>query len=215
MAVKTIICAECKKSHDIDLSEYNYQIRRGRENFFCSRTCSAKFNNSKNRKWFARTQICKYCGKSFETESHYEVAFCSRECASAGSITVYRRQQMSEGGKKGQIIHPGTPELTCQILKKRERWKYEEIKKMLESFNIEHEFEFLLDNMFIYDLHIPSWNLLIEFDGQYHMEKTQSESDKEKTKYAEDKGYQLIRIVTDNNVIIPASLLYDVVAKNI
>lgn len=215
MGVKNIICANCGKSHDIDLGEYNYQVRRGRENFFCSRTCSAHFNNKKHRKWFKRTQTCRCCGKLFETESHYEVTFCSRECASAGSITNYRRQQMSEGGKKGQFIHPGTPLLTSQILKNREAWKYAEIKELLEGLNIEYEFEYLLDNKYIFDLVIEKWRLLIEFDGTYHQEKNQSDVDKCKTKCAESNGYTLIRIQTKDNIVIPASSLYDTIAQHI
>lgn len=210
MGVKTIICANCGKSHDIDSGEYNYQVRRGRENFFCSRTCSAQFNNKKNKKWFKRTQICKHCGKSFDTDSHYEVTFCSRECASAGSVTDFRRHQMSVGGKKGQLFHPGTPELTCQILKKREAWKYQDIKSWLDKQSINHEFEYLVDK-YIFDLALFDYKTFIEFDSDYHLSDEQKAIDESKAQTARNIGWDVIHVATDCSVVLPASSVIDII----
>lgn len=206
----TIKCANCSAAKDIDRSEYNYQVSRGRENFFCSRTCSAQFNNQKNKRWFKRIQVCEYCQKSFETESHYEVRFCSRECASAGSITEYRRQKMSEGGHRGQQLHPGSPADMCKILKTREGWKYEEIKSYLDYANINYEFEYLVDK-YVFDLALFDYKIFIEFDSDYHLNSHQQEIDKLKRETATKLGWSVIHIDTDSNAVLPSSLISSII----
>lgn len=207
----TIKCANCSADKDIDRSEYNYQVARGRKNFFCSRTCSAQYNNQKNKKWAKRVQVCEHCQKEFETESHYEVRFCSRECASAGSITDYRRQKMSEGGHKGQQIHPGSPADMCKILKAREAWKYQEIKTYLDSINASYEFEYLV-NKYVFDLALFDYRTFIEFDSDYHKDIHQQEVDKLKGETASKIGWQVIHVHTDYSVVLPTSLISSLVA---
>ena len=205
-----ITCANCGSSKNIDRSEYNYQIVRGRENFFCSRTCSAQFNNKKNKKWFKRTQICKHCGKSFDTDSHYEVTFCSRECASAGSITDFRRHQMSVGGRTSQERHPVTSVNSCKILKKREAWKYQDIKSWLDKQSINHEFEYLV-NKYIFDLALFDYKTFIEFDSDYHLSDEQKVIDESKAQTARNIGWDVIHVATDYSVVLPASSVIDII----
>ena len=202
----TIKCANCGNHKDIDRSEYNYQVKRGRKNFFCSRTCSAQFNNQKNKRWFKRNQICKYCGKSFETESHYEVTFCSRECASAGSITDYRRERMADGGRTSQRLYPTSSKFACTALKSREAWKYAEIKTYLDSLNVAYEFEYLVDK-YIFDLALFDYKIFIEFDSDYHNSTDQQIIDMDKEQTAQRIGWKVIHISTDSNKVIDVSLI--------
>lgn len=211
MADKEIICAICGASHIIDLSEYNYQVNRGRTAFFCSRSCAAKYNNLSKKKPVIDKE-CEFCKKVFKCKPPYKVRFCSRECASRGSITPKRL----EGNRKGGLntVH-GDIYSIQKLLKVREAWKYVELKKLLDSFHIEHEFEVVIGDKYIFDLCIPKWNILIEFDGTYHNSQLQIESDKDKSDCAEQHGYKLIRVVTADNVVIPASVIYDIVSQHL
>ena len=207
----TIKCANCSADKDIDRSEYNYQVARGRKNFFCSRTCSAQFNNQKNKKWSKRTQICEYCHKEFETESHYEVRFCSRECASAGSITDFRRQRMSDGGRTAQHLYPVSATNISKLLKVREAWKYENIKSYLDSIDANYEFEYLIDK-YVFDLALFDYKTFIEFDGSYHKQDyQQQETDKLKAETASKLGWKVIRVDTDASVVLDASLVSSII----
>lgn len=212
MAEKEIICANCGKSHIIDLGEYNYQIRRGRKNFFCSGKCAAIFNNQKNKKLIIQ-KACEHCGVVFDCKSPYTKRFCSRSCASAGSITDKRLA----GNRKGGLNSSTSFNIFSaqHSLKHREAWKYVEIKQLLDTLHLEHEFEYIVDEKYIFDLFISKWNLLIEFDGDYHLNAKQEEFDNDKSSCALNHGYELVRISTQNNVVISPASIYDIISKHI
>lgn len=210
LADKTIICTNCGNSHIIDLSEYNYQVNRGRKNFFCSMKCAAAYNNTRNKKP-AIQKACEWCGQPFECKTPYTKRFCSRSCASAGSITPKRLEGNRIGGAhstQGHSIYS-----IQKLLKQREAWKYEEIGKLLDTLGISHEFEYVVGDKYIFDLLIPEWNVLIEFDSNYHNAPSQLESDIDKSKCATEHGYTLIRIQTPTNVVLAASCMYDVISQ--
>ena len=58
-----VICKECGKEYEIEKSEYDKKIRRGSE-FFCSRSCAAKYNNREypKREKTSTAEICPICG---------------------------------------------------------------------------------------------------------------------------------------------------------
>ena len=68
---KTVICKECGKEYSIPMHEYNRKIEEG-SNFFCSRSCAAKFNNKafpkrqKNAKEEAKKKEKKQPCRDFE-----------------------------------------------------------------------------------------------------------------------------------------------------
>lgn len=202
MAKVKIICAYCGKEKLIELGEYNFWVRRGRTEFFCCRACAAKYKNAPRKKDMTRTLVCPTCNKSFVTDKHYEVTFCSRVCASKGSVTDYRRQRMSEGGKLSQLIRPNTTESVQKLLRRREAWKYVRVKEFLDSISEPHEFEVALGN-FVFDLALTDRKILVEFDGSYHKNGHQIESDKLKEATATDAGWKLVRVVTGDNCEIP------------
>lgn len=96
---------------------------------------------------------------------------------------------------------------SAETLKTREAWKYAELKEVLCSKCVAHEFEFRLGS-YVYDLCILDKNMLVEFDGSYHSNHKQRESDKVKDKFGTDNGYKIARVKVPTNAVIPGNLLY-------
>lgn len=94
-----------------------------------------------------------------------------------------------------------------QVLKQREAWKYADLKMYLDNNNISHEFEYLVGEHFIYDLVLFDYRTLVEFDGKCHNTRKMMMDDFEKDTVAEENGYDMIRIRTDDNLVIPADNL--------
>lgn len=89
------------------------------------------------------------------------------------------------------------------MLKKREAWKYADIKRYLDTYNIRYEFEYVVGEFFIYDLVLHDYRLLVEFDGTSHNSKSSAIDDFEKDCVAEENGYEIIRVKVDDNLVIP------------
>lgn len=209
MTTKEIICVNCGKSHLIDLGEYNYQVRRGRKNFFCSNVCSGQYNNARNKKPVIQ-KACEYCGNTFDCHTPYTKRFCSRSCASAGSITEKRLEGNRKGGLNCKEGHNAYA--IQKLLKVREAWRYKELSALLDSFNIEHEFEYVVGNKYIFDLYLPSINLLVEFDEDYHTGK-QLSADADKNEYALAEGYLVEHVRVETGQLIPGSILGTTLSK--
>lgn len=199
---KKLICKQCGMEFEKDIKEYNRRIKLGKTEFFCGNSCSMIYKNSQRTDLRQEiTKECPYCGKKFVTlTGSKESTFCSRECASSGSMTEYRIKKAKETSEnnKSFIEHKGSIQKIANILKTREASKYIEIEKFLESKKIKHEFEFVLKN-FIYDLCIEKYKILIEFDEDGHNYKNQIIIDKKKDKVAIDNGYSIERIVIKKN----------------
>jgi len=73
-----------------------------------------------------------------------------------------------------------------------------EIMRILENLKLDYIFQFRPDGYSrVYDFYILEMNLLIEYDSKYWHRNTQ-ESDAEKTRYAKDNDYKLLRINEKN-----------------
>lgn len=191
-----IKCSNCGEYFYKDKSEYDRQIRKGKSNFYCSPKCVA-IGTHVGKSNPMITKICPYCGKLFLTKTgSKEATFCSRECASSGSVTDKRRIRAKEISKNNftyGISH------TQKILKTREAWKYKEIKEILDKYNEKYEFEYIIED-FIYDLALLNRKIIFEFDGPDH--KYLDETNK--TKVANKNNWLLIRQkVMPNTVIDP------------
>jgi hypothetical protein len=70
---------------------------------YCSRSCAAKFNNSKRLK--ANTKCtCLHCGKEYKIEKNGTGKYCSRECCSN-----HRIQERLESWLRGEVtVSAGT-----------------------------------------------------------------------------------------------------------
>lgn len=70
-----VTCSTCQIEFEKKLAE----ISEGRNNF-CSRSCSAKFNNIGKRRNPPKMRICKECGASFTRSGGHPSVFLCAEC---------------------------------------------------------------------------------------------------------------------------------------
>jgi len=192
-------CSYCSKPFLLSKAEYNRQVRKGRERFFCSRSCSAKYGND-NRENRTREieKTCPYCDKSFKTRTgKTEATFCSRGCASAGSVTKYRREKAREMGSQN-VGAINDIAVIAKGLRTRESWKYEELKKFFLSRGERFEPEYPLGR-YVFDLALPDRKLFLEFDGKDHEWTVMAQKDAEKDEFAESKGWKVVRIRVNKN----------------
>lgn len=203
MSVVTLICKNCGKPFQKNINEYNRRVKNGQSEFFCSCKCAgAMINKAKKKPDIQKT--CPVCGKKFITTTKAKGAtFCSRSCASKGSVTEARR----EAGRKSAMDHPikGDVYMISKALKKREGWKYTKLKEFLDFLNESYEFEFVIGS-FVYDLAIIDRKILFEFDGPDHKYLS---TEKEKDITAKNNGYTLYRIKVKQTTVIEPSEIYN------
>lgn len=93
-------------------------------------------------------------------------------------------------------------------LRRREAWKYEEVKAFLLSQKREFEFAYTVSGG-IFDLALTDKKVLVEFDGPYHRDRTQAAKDEIKTAAAQQEGFTVVRRTVPASSVIPASLIHD------
>jgi len=182
--------------------------------FFCSRSCAVEHQNLQKRiKTYGEEAVehglkktCEHCGKEYTepVTKQKKTRFCSRSCASAGSVTEARREAGRATGESN-FIH-GDVEIIAAGLRTREHWRYARLIKCLESLGIPHIFEHPIDS-FVYDLVFLEPKILVEFYGKYHKDLSQQEVDLKKTAHAEKLGFEVIRIVIDDQEPISPSAI--------
>lgn len=207
-------CYWCKAAVEKVAAEVRRQQNKGNFRFFCSRSCSAAFRNAKRpdrRKPVTKT--CPQCGDCFETMSGAKSAtFCSRACASAGSVTAAR---ISAGKRNAKNLEVGrTVEAIADKLWSREQWKYEKLQELLDFLGEAYDFEHpLAGTSHIFDLALPDRKLLVEFDSKYHDSNFQRRRDKKKEAAATSHGWKIRRIRTPVNEVIDPSVLHPILKE--
>jgi hypothetical protein len=201
MTFVKVKCSNCGKEFNKPLGEYNRRIKKGSIDFYCSSKCAGQSINAAKKKPDIEKE-CPVCHKKFITTTKAKGAtYCSRSCASKGSVNEARK----EAGRKTSKLNfkPASVETIVNVLKKREAWKYKELKDFLDFKGEQYEFEYKIDN-YIYDLVLFNKKIIIEFDGKEH--KYYDETDKNFT--AISNGYKLYRIDVQPSSIIHPSVLY-------
>lgn len=209
----TIICEWCRKEKNIPKGEYKRKVNLGTK-FFCGLSCSAKHrNNLLGKAPIYGEKICKCCKKPFTAHLNIKKSprFCSRSCASLGSVTEKRREAARLSGKQSSTSNFNIVN-TAKGLRSRESWKYENIEKFLISKGLENGtdfiFEFPLEEInYVYDIAFPRKKLLVELDGDYHFSESQLPSDIDKEEKARSLGWAVTRLETKTNCIIGSSSL--------
>lgn len=194
VSTKTIICAGCGASVVKVVAEINRAMEKGRR-LFCGASCAARTSNAP-RRVKQISLICLNCGTPFNSTTHNKAAksFCSRACASKGSMTDYRRQAQQRAGLATKNLWS-----SAETLKHREDWKYALLKQTLNGR--EFEFEFKLGD-YVFDLALLDTKTLVEFDGPYHMEPKQIQADDQKEDFARAAGFTVIRRKVVPSVVI-------------
>jgi len=129
--------------------------------------------------------------------------FCSRSCASKGSMSEERREAQRRGGLEqvGNLIS------ASETLRRREAWKYERLGKFLVLMGEDHVFEHPVGN-YVFDLALPDRRTLVEFDGSYHWGPGQQGLDGTKDAVAKEAGWVVVRVETTTNQVIEPDVLY-------
>lgn len=197
-------CAECSTTFTKPTKEVRRQTKAGRTHFFCSGPCAARYNmRVTGRTKPVVSRVCPTCGSTFQASTKVRGALhCSRSCASAGSVTDYRRERAREVGAPNLQHDVAT---IAAALRSREGWKYQPLIQVLTQLGVPHTFEFPLDP-FIYDLALHESKTLVEFDGPDHTYDTNAQAiDAEKDRHAQALGWTLIRVSVDPSAVIPPS----------
>jgi very-short-patch-repair endonuclease len=209
-----IKCKHCDKTFNILIKEFKRQTKKGRSYFFCCLSCAAKFKNLQAG-IYPITKTCKYCNKKFlSSTKKRSPIFCSRGCASAGSVTDYRRNKAIETGNKYKYKLDYSMANMAKVLRKREERKYKLLKNYLLSIKEKHIFEFVI-GQYIFDLCLMDRKMLIEFDSPYHKNPKQQEKDYDKEKCARDNGWSIFRISTEYDMTIPVEGLEPLLNRKI
>jgi very-short-patch-repair endonuclease len=138
------------------------------------------------------------------------VTFCSRSCASAGSVTDARRDAWQKSKKN--LENGRTPKEIARRLWSREYWKYAKVQALLDFLDESYEFEFPVGHH-IFDLALFAHKVLVEFDGTYHNDVNQRKADAKKTAYAKKRGWIVVRVATPPSTVIEASTVHTVLKK--
>lgn len=200
----TLTCASCGKSFCRRKAEVNRTLRRGRQSY-CGVECASKAIRDKT-KFLEYENYCVLCGCPFLVTNRKQRMnkFCSRSCASAGSVTQYRRLTAKTTGKSNSYALSAE-----QGLRAREAWKYADVTKTLSANKIQHRFEVGICGHVV-DLLLTASNHIIEFDSAYHKDPLQRAKDAIRDAKLEYLGYKITRIPTDSACVIPSSVLNEI-----
>lgn len=203
-----ITCAWCGRVSEKRTGEINRQMRKGKTVFFCNNVCSGYYAGANREDRVVEvTQRCPQCGGQFVTETgKLNKTFCSRKCASAGSVSEARRK----AGRDIGVLYCGKDASSIvKLMKSREALKYSLLRAYLEGKCESHEFEFVLGDS-IFDLALPAQRLLVEFDGPDHKNGKQQAADAQRDAQAAAAGWKVVRVEVAPNKVIPQALLAEV-----
>jgi len=212
----TVECQWCGDDVEKVLSEVNRQLKKRDAMFFCSQKCAAYSINSRRgdlRKLVTKT--CPWCDEDFETMTGAKSpTFCSRSCASAGSVTEARRSLGELDVIKSNLAKGCTVEAIADKLWSREAWKYKKVQKLLDSLDENYDFEHpLKGTRHIFDLALLGHKILVEFDGRYHRSPSQKQCDKKKSLAARKQGWRVKRVRTSVNKVFGTSAVKKILEK--
>lgn len=212
-----MVCPVCNKTFEKEVAEIRRQQKKKglSAQFYCCLKCSSVANREKRKKPEI-IKTCPVCNKQFVSTTKVRAAtFCSRSCASKGSITEARREAGRKTAKKN-FIHDISQIQSALIAK--EGWKYQKLEKYLKSINENYAFEYPIGESYntsrIYDLVLFDKKLIIEFDGSDHKSLRMLKDNEEKEKFANDNGFTLKRIEVSPNTIIEPDCIFEFVKKN-
>lgn len=202
-----VTCFWCGVKFSRRFADVSRYLKSGRDRFYCSSSCSAKKGNSERPDTsVAVEKTCPQCSRKFMSNTKKKAAtFCSRGCASKGSVTEYRRERAREVGRT--VCRNGfSIQKIAKGLRTREWYKYTKIDAYMSDKGIEHQLEFPLGS-YVYDLAIIPNKIIVEFDGPEHSENYTIPKDNVKQTFAEDRGWKVFRIyVGKKSVIDPESI---------
>lgn len=208
MKTTDIYCGWCGALSRKAKSEIDRQLKKGRAVFFCNNSCSGYYVRAIKDKPRQQGKVCLFCNKEFITGvGKAERTFCSRGCASSGSVTEVRKEAARKAFKLNGLKCNTSVAGVANMMKKREAFRYQKLLAYLDGKIIKHEFEKPIDR-FVYDLVIEDSKLIFEFDeARSYAGVKQADIDAEKDKMAQQHGYKIVRIPVNPKEIIDHCLI--------
>ena len=113
----SIKCTGCKISFLKTKSEYNRQLKKGKNNFYCSSACCGKHASNSRIKHSNIDKKCLFCEKIFSSTTHKgSKKCCSNGCARKYSQTFVDTKNQSMGLKNYFKNNPRKKSyLTCEM----------------------------------------------------------------------------------------------------
>jgi G:T-mismatch repair DNA endonuclease (very short patch repair protein) len=213
------VCPICGKTYETKRCDSEKSVT-------CSIKCQAEWQsihrrgeNAANWQGGGVTITCKVCNKTFETPKHRVelglTKFCSKECRQEYWVKYVRTsKEFKEKQRIGNAKQWSNPEFRKKITKTalntlgtypRETSIEKTVREYLESKNINHICQYIINNKFCVDFFLPDYNIIIEAFGDYwhaNPEKYDIESlneiqikniksDKARIAYLRKCGYEL------------------------
>lgn len=204
MSFTEVTCVYCEVRFMKDNREVNRAQRKGLRHF-CTRSCAAAFGADQKR---ASTVVLTCaCGSTFQSTTLSKAKkHCSRSCAARFSSSDQQRAAQRRAGHKmiGNLIR------SSDLLRRRESWKYVDLRRALQGRA--HTFEFEVGGA-VFDLALHDTRVVVEFDGPYHCGPKQRAVDAKKDKIAEQNGFRVERRAVRPNQVISSDLIADLIAK--
>ena len=121
---------------------------------------------------------------------------------------------MSDSRRKAQRVsglsHTSNLLSIEETLRKREGWKYRDVKELLDFEGVWYQFECRLE-AYVFDLALLDSRIFVEFDGvEHYTDANQKRTDHLKDELAKNNNWSVVRIPVEKRTIIKASLLYPV-----
>ncbi len=211
MASVLLVCSWCGDKFQLRVAEFNRRTKLGKTRFFCCQSC-ASYHQSEGRenKRVPLAKKCPYCKKTFKTISGSKSpTYCSRRCASAGSVTTKRRE--AGGNNPGNI---NTIQVIADGLRSREWRKYVKLDAYLRRKKVAHAFEFPLPSTrCIFDLALVDLKILVEFDGPHHSSSRNRRTDQKKDSVAKRRGWRVVRVSDKKGKALSPRCLRKVLSK--
>ncbi len=208
MASISLVCSWCGDDFKLRVAEFNRRSKLGKKRFFCCRSCAIYHQHeASGNNRVPVTKTCQYCKSKFQAMSGAKSSsHCSRDCASAGSVTPKRLAAARASGKK-HISNISTIQSTADALRAREWRKYVKLDAYLKRRKVAHVFEFPFPRTrYIFDLALTDLKVLIEFDGVSHNDPRQVTVDNRRDLLVEKRGWRVVRLPDHGKVLPPRSI---------
>lgn len=124
--------------------------------------------------------------------------FCSLSCS---------RKQANIDNPPAHLKFYNTPDKLKKAQLATQYWKYTKIEAWLIKNNIEFEFEYFFfgdKKVRVFDLALPTFKTIIEFDGPEHFQNDAviNRRDRQKEKYVKKRGWQIYRVPVKRNSVM-------------
>lgn len=222
MKTVDVKCRQCQIDFIICFSEYKRQIKNGRDHFFCSRSCACSYGNflkygNLHEQWKESCVVCVICGdkipfylwkKKHRAKRNRRMICGNVKCRAIingmnGSMA--QKSKLREAALKSKTYlknFQSSGMNNSRTSSKGERQLREALKIEFGDKEVlaHRHFKIGDDLLKSVDMFLPKYNLIIEYDGEYHFRNIYGNfelivmKDKLLENWCLTNNYRLIRI---------------------